>query len=138
MIVDEVAEQAEKGRVPASLGLRLALAHLHSIAGGPIANLPSRRYVFDFFWHEATRPDGGGNPNSDLGARRSYVCSALQQIGRQIGCDAQLFNVVREAREKNARRQLAEAVRDAGVERDDAGLRKRLGYWGPRKRSDNN
>lgn len=98
LIIDEAAEQAQKGCIEPTLGLRLALGYLCSIADGPIFSLPSRRTTFDTFWKEATRPAGRGNPHSDLYARRSTVTSCLQQMGRQLRFGANIFNAVRNAR----------------------------------------
>lgn len=131
LVVDEAAEQAERGRVPPSLGLRLALAHLCSIADGPIAALPSRRSVFDTFWKEATIK-GSGNPHATAYYRASMTRSCLQQIGRQIGQSANLFNIVRAARSPDARsrKRFAEALKLAEQERAQKKWRKREGYYG--------
>lgn len=132
LIVDEAAERADVGPVAPTVGLRLALAYLCSIADGPTFALPSRRHVFDGFWHEATRAPGGGNPHSDLYARRSMVASCLQQIGRQCRFGANIFNEVRRRRlgEPAARERVAEALRLADDERARAKWRKRQGYFG--------
>ena len=81
-------------------GLRLALAYLHSIADGPLFELPSRRYIFDEFWRTVTGPDTGSNPYSAAYARNAMTESCLQQIGRQIGQHAALFNSVRDFRKR--------------------------------------
>ena len=136
MVVDEAAEQAERGeRVPRSMGLRLALAYLCSVADGPIFSLPSRRSVFDTFWKEVTG-EASGNPHSAAYYRASMAQTCLQQMGRQLGGTAMLFNEVRSARspEQRARQEFADAIRDAGVERDEASRLKRSRYWGPRRR----
>lgn len=130
MVVDEAAEQAREDWIKGSLGLRLALAHLCSIADGPTFNQPSRRAIFDQFWETVTKRQAG-NPNSARYARVSITSTCLEQIGRQIGCGAYLFNAVRAAREKDARKQFADAVKQADRERDDAGRTKRANYWGP-------
>lgn len=136
MVVDEAAEQAERGeRVPKSIGLRLALACLCSVADGPTFALPDRRTVFDTFWKEVTAP-ATGNPHSSAYYRASVTRTCLQQIGRQLGDTGFLFHAVRDARVpgQRARQEFAEAVRQAGADRDDAARTKRARYWGPKRR----
>lgn len=135
MVVDEAAEQAEHGeQVAKTMGLRLALAYLCSVADGPIFELPSRRSVFDTFW-KAVTGDQSGNPEASRYFRASMAQTCLQQIGRQLGDSTMLFNTVRTARspDHRARQELAEAVREADKERDDRAQLKRARYWGPRR-----
>ena len=137
MVVDEAAEQAERGqRVARTIGLRLALAFLCSIADGPTFTLPDRRTVFDTFWREVTRPDTGTNLHSAAYARGSMARSCLQQIARQLGETELIFHGVRDARVpgQRARQEFAEAVREAGADRDEQARTKRARYWGPRRR----
>ena len=135
LIVDEAAEAGSKAPIEPSPGLRLALAYLHSIADGPIFALPSRRHVFDELWRIVTAPLASGNPHSAAYARSSMVESCLQQIGRQIGQHANVFNTVREFRtrevEPDARKELARAVRQTGGYLDQRKDDKRRHYWRP-------
>lgn len=135
MVVDEAAEEAERGQqVAKTMGLRLALAYLCSIADGPTFALPSRRTVFDTFWREVTG-DPAGNPHSAAYYRGSMAATCLQQIARQLGQPALFFNAVRTARspDRHVRQEFAQAVRDAGRERDEAAQTKRARYWGPKR-----
>ena len=64
LIVDEAAEEAERGRqVQPTLALRFALAFLCSRADGPTFNLPNRRSAFDELWKAMTEADGAGPSN---------------------------------------------------------------------------
>lgn len=111
MMIDDAAEQAEKDWIIGSVGLRLALAYLCSIADGPTFSLPSRRHIFDEFWIVVTRRQAG-NPESARYARCAMMTSCLQQIGRQLELGENIFNEVRRARTaSNSRACLAEALR---------------------------
>lgn len=135
LVVDEAAELGAKEPVLPSLGLRLALGYLHSIADGPTFALPSRRHVFDEFWRTVTGPIGGGNPNSAQYARAAAINSCLQQIGRQIGQYESLFNMVRATRRSRAlagsRAQLATVVRQFTDAEDERKMDRRRYYWRP-------
>ena len=132
LVVDEAAEAAEADWIKGSVGLRLALAYLYSIADGPTFELPSRRSTFDTFWETVTKRHDSGNPKSAAYARSSMVSSCLQQIGRQTRFGANIFNAVREARspERTARGAIAEALRLSGEEEARKKWRKRQGYFG--------
>ena len=131
LIVDEAAEQAERGEVvPRTLALRFALAYLCSIADGPTFALPSRRYMFDLFWTTVTN-DAGATTRADY-SRYTQIGTCKQQIGRQLRYGEGVFNMVRTARspEAESRHRLAEMIRGSSEERDRKRWRKRQGYFG--------
>ena len=135
LVVDEAAEVGAEKPVAPSAGLRLALAYLHSIADGPIFALPSRRHIFDEFWRNVTAELEGGNPHSARYARHCQINSCREQIGRQIGQTALLFNAVRDFRKReaagDARDRLAAEVRQFMHVEEERKLDKRRYYWQP-------
>lgn len=86
-VLDEAVEQARAGAVPASPGLRLALAFLYAV--GDRRKEWFDREPYDGFWRLATLGDANlaAGSNVDATGRLTQMNAYLNGIGRAAGMD---------------------------------------------------
>ena len=97
VVLDEAMEMTKAGRVPASTGLRLALAHLYAV--GDRRREYFDREPYDSFWRLATQQDNTGSPPEDY-TRWAMLLSNFNGIARAAGAPAtpEFFIAVHDAR----------------------------------------
>jgi hypothetical protein len=85
-VLDDAIDQSCRGKVPASLGLRFALAYLYAV--GDRRREWFDRQPYDEFWRLATKRDEAGNGlhcGTEATARRTSLNAAMNGIARAAG-----------------------------------------------------
>ena len=99
-ILDETMEQARRGRVPSSLGLRFALAFLYAV--GDRRGEWFDRQPYDTFWREATQrqEDLTEGHNVDAYGRVMHMTASMNAIARAAGMpiEIEVMQALRSAR----------------------------------------
>lgn len=99
-ILDEAMEQARRGRVPASLGLRFALAFLYAV--GDRRGEWFDRQPYDTFWREATQrqEDLTEGHNVHAYGRVMHMTASMNAIARAAGMplEIEVLQALRRAR----------------------------------------
>ncbi|MDB5577588.1 MAG: hypothetical protein JWR80_2764 [Bradyrhizobium sp.] len=99
-VLDEACDQPRLGKVPALIGMRLALANLH--AAGDRRHAWFDREPYETFWRAATQSDLHGGSAAAFG-RSQQLTSSLNAIARASGMERDVSLTARMSEARKAK-----------------------------------